>query len=61
MVAVGYEIANLGDRWVVSSGAGYYKKDLLDDEHFPIVGHIDMADVIIRAILNEVKKGDSDA
>lgn len=56
-MAVGYEIANLGDRWVVSSGACYYKQDLLDSEHFPVVGHIDMADVIIQAILNEVKKG----
>lgn len=59
-IAIGCEIINLDGKWIFGKNACYYKKDLLDNEHFPVVGHIDMADVIIRAILNEVKKGDSD-
>ena len=59
--AYGLSIHNAYKKWKVQKST-FYVRDIRDDrEHFPIVGHINIDELIIGAILKEVLKESSDA
>lgn len=43
----------------LAKNACYYKKDLLNNKGFSVVGQVDLEKMIIRGILNAIKDGDS--
>ena len=54
--AHGFIITNIDGKWNVRKGC-FYWSDIRDDrEHFPIVGHADVDEAIIKAILEGIKK-----
>ena len=51
----GLKIVNINGKWELDK-AEFYKNDLQDSEHFPIVGHININEVLIKAILGAINK-----
>lgn len=51
----GYSLVNVDGKWKFDS-AQYYIHTLPDKEHFPIVGHIDFAQMCIDGILKAIEK-----
>lgn len=45
------------NEWKVSLGK-FYNSDIKDTVHFPIVGEIDLNNIIVKAVLNIVNEGD---
>ena len=54
----GYLVQKPKDKWEFCHGQ-FYNSDIKDTEHFPIVGEIDLNNIIIEAVLNNiVNEGD---
>lgn len=52
----GYVIVNVDGKWTINKGS-FYSSDLKhDNEHFPVVGNINLDKVIIDAVLKEIRK-----
>lgn len=49
-----YNIVNVDGQWRVRKGV-YYRRDLDDREHFPVVGYIDMEEQKNRFITDALK------
>lgn len=52
-VAVGYGLIRLNENenWKLDKNIRYYKRDLYDSVHFPVVGNINIDKLIINALL----------
>ena len=53
----GYLVGKPKDCWELCPGQ-FYNSDIKDTEHFPIVGEIDLNNIIVETVLNIVNKGD---
>lgn len=51
----GYRLVNVDGKWKFERST-MYRHDLKDEEHFPIVGHIDFAKMCIDGILKAIEK-----
>lgn len=51
----GYSLVNVDGVWRFEK-AQYYIHSLKDQEHFPVVGHIDFNQTLIDGILNAIEK-----
>lgn len=55
----GYSLSNIDGKWIFDKSQ-YYSNDIKDTEHFPVVGHIDINGVMVKAILSAIKDGEWD-
>lgn len=52
----GYSLSCINGKWVFERSS-YYRQDIQDREHYPVVGHIDVENALASLILAAVKIG----
>ena len=52
--AEGYSLMNIDGDWILEKIV-YYKQDLEDSEKYPVVGHVDIDELIKKELLKIIK------
>lgn len=59
--AYGYQIICVDGKWEYRENAMYYLCTIRDSEHFPVVGEINLTEIIFRSIMEAVGVRDKGA
>lgn len=57
LLSTGIDIEEFDGKWKIRYLAQYYNHTLEDEEHFPVVAHVDIENEIINSILSAVERG----